>query len=229
MVKKKKKKKTIDDDLPYYEPITESTGFWIGVCVVIGIVLLILVAFWVKVIYNLNSLDYEGKNGDYDITKSRVGNVIFYHISVFVDEHEYIYSFRNHPKDLEDVPLENNLQAYLNRPNKTDVVYFTVDYGLSEMTRAGSVLAGISFSQILDGDFAIYNIPVRSGYTSYVRDEVPVVDCGNVSSSVAVIYMKLGNESKIYSENECIIIQGRGEEGIIRAGEKFAYYLLGVF
>src|SRR3989344_3892702 len=138
----------------------DSTSLWIAI---IGFSLLILVVlsfFWVNY-YSGNAHDYEGKNGKFNFHKLEVSGITFYQISAFFDGTEYLYGFRNHPSDLEDIYLENNVYNKLNKDK--------------------------------------------------------------------VIYVKIGQESKIYSQNGCIIIEGKGTEDLIRVSEKFAYHLLGVF
>lgn len=211
------------------QKITETTGFWIFVVTVIVLILIGLSFYWAKIFLDKNYYNYQGKGGEYKIGKSKVGNVIFYYISVFVNDHEYIYSFRNHPKDLEDIYLEPDLDKKLNRSSGLGTLYVTKDPELQNMTSGYSVLAIVAFEQIMTGKFAIYNVNVSNADTSFVTNSTIVATCNNVTSDTAVVYMKLGNETRIYSDNDCIIIQGRGSDGILRAGEKFAYYLLGVF
>ena len=209
--------------------ITDTTEFWVVVIAILVIILLGLAFYWVKYFFTNNYYNYEGNEGEYNIGKSKVGDVIFYHISVFYNDHEYIYSFRNHPKDLEYISLEPNLFTKINRPGSLKTLFVTRDIELANMTNSDSVLAAVSFEQILTGEYAIYDLRLTNTYTTKVRDDLSVIDCNSVNNNIAVIYIKIGEEEKIYSDGDCIIIQGRGGEGLIRASEKFAYYLLGVF
>ena len=211
------------------DKLTDSTSFW-GIVVVIIILFLILIGFyWFKFILG-NSLNYEGKAGEFKIRSSEVSGITFYHTSAFFEGIEYIYSFRNHPEQLENIYLEDDLSLLLNRPNSTKVLYVTRDVDLGELTSGKSVLSTGAFEQILAGDAAIYEINISNTYTTeFGSRQIPTITCEDVNINDAVIYVRLSNESRIYSENECIIIEGAGADGLIRAGEKFAYYLIGVF
>ncbi len=206
---------------------TNKTGFLIFLIVLIGLVILGLIIYWFS--FFLNQDNYQGKNGEYKIGASEVGNITFYEINVFFDDINYIYSFRNHPKDLEDIYLEPNINLKLNRPKGTERVFVTRELDLGDRTSGKSVLAVAAFEQILTGDAAIYNVNVTNTYTSFVRELYPVITCNNVTDTRSVIYLKIGDENKIYSEGDCVVIQGRGADGLVMTSEKFAYHLLGVF
>ncbi len=211
---------------PKKNKITESTGFWFFLVFIIFLILVVLGFYLAKIYFTNKYYNYQGTNGEYSLGKSKVGNVIFYHITTFFQGKEYIYSFRNHPKDLEDLSFEPDLYNFL-KNNK--ITYVTGDVELGNMTSGTAVLSALSFEQIMTSQEGIYNFNITNTYTTYVRDTLPVITCVNVSSEIGVIYLKLGEESKVYAENKCIIIQGRGGNGLLRASEKFAYSLLGVF
>lgn len=204
----------------------KNLSIWI-VSIVIALIIIGLVFYWLK--FSMNNYNYQGANGEYKIIKSKIGNVEFYHTSVFVDEHEYIYTFRNHPEDLEDVSLEPGLIAKLNRPRGLMGIYVTQDVDLANKTDTNSVLAIASFEQVLTGDASLYKTAVVNTYTTNFEGRYLPINCNNVSNIAAVIYVKVGEQSRVYSQGDCIVIEGRGSDGIVRAGEKFAYSLLGIF
>ncbi len=205
--------------------ITDSTYFWFIIVIIIALVLIGMVLYWAKVLNDQSYYNYQGKSGIYEITKSKVSNVIFYSITVNARDITYIYSFRNHPEDLEEIYLEQDLYSKIKGKN----VYVVKDLELDNMTNRDSLIAAANFEQVLGGAEGIYNVNISNTYTSFSRKTLPVVNCSNVTINTAVIYLKIGDESKVYSENGCIIIQGRGGNGLLMAAEKFAYYLLGVF
>ena len=209
--------------------ITDNTYFWIVVVVVIALVLIGMVLYLVKALSDNTYYNYQGKSGNYEITKSKVSDIIFYSISVFSDNTKYIYSFRNHPKDLEDVYLDPNLDSKMNRPGGLKIIYITRDVELYNETNRDSLIAAANFEQVLGGTEGIFKMNMTNTYTTFFRNDLPVITCSNVTDTTAVIYLKLGEESKVYTEGDCVVIQGRGGSGLIRAAEKFAYYLLGVF
>lgn len=211
--------------------ITKKTD--LGLYWLIGlIVLVILVIVFYNIGRNLGSekYNYHGKNGEFFIDKETISNTDIFYTHVFVNGQEYIYPFRNHPEDLEGVYLGEDLQSKLNRPKGTRFLYVTRDFELSENTKNQDVIAAAGFEQILGtGKVGLYRINLLNTYTTKYRDDIPKVICSNVDDGVAVIYLRLASETKVYSEGDCIVIQGEDAEDLIKAGEKFGYYLLGVF
>ncbi|MEK6955558.1 MAG: hypothetical protein AABW52_02780 [Nanoarchaeota archaeon] len=173
---------------------------------------------------------YEGKKGDYRIDVSKIGNVTLYSAHVKKDNVEYIYHFRNKPEDLKNVYLEDNLLEKINRPQGVRNVYVTRDIEINVQTNNDVILAGAPFEAILgSADYSMYQIPLKNAYTTRIDERIPKITCKNVSPVDAVIYMRLGNETKVYSENECIIVQGTDADTLIKAGEKLGYYLIGAY
>ncbi|MBS3168145.1 hypothetical protein J4216_03415 [Candidatus Woesearchaeota archaeon] len=205
-----------------------NNWFWF---LIIGFVILVflgLIFYWVNIFVDYR-YDYSGKNGDFDVSRSELSNIIFYHISVFYDDFNYVYSFRNHPKDLEELYLEEDIFLKLNRGNSTKILYVTTDKDISAMTSGRVLLATSAFEQVLGYSEGIYRVNIVNTYTTNVSSLVPPRTCDDVDENNAVIYLKLGDENKVYSEGDCVIIQGYGADGLVKVSEKFAYHLLGVF
>lgn len=196
------------------------------------IVLIILVIVFYNIGRNLGpeKYNYQGKNGEFFIDKETISNINIYYTHVFVDGQEYIYPFRNHPEDLEGVYLEEGLQSKLNRPKGTKFLYVTRDFNLGENTKNQDVIAAAGFEQILGtGKVGLYRVNLLNTYTTKHGDDTPEIKCSDVDEDTAVIYLRLASETKVYSEGDCVVIQGEDAKDLIKAGEKFGYYLLGVF
>ena len=196
-------------------------------------VLLFLLGFTITLI-SQKLLDkgytYDGDKGQYRIDVSKIGNVTIYSPHVKKDNVEYIYHFRNKPENLKDISLEDNLLEKINRPNGVRNVYVTRDIEINEQTDNDVIIAGAAFEAILGTtDYGIYQIPIKNAYTTRVGEKIPKITCLNVSPFDTVIYMKLGNETKVYSDNDCVIVQGNDGDTLIKAGEKLGYYLIGVY
>lgn len=199
------------------------------------IIILVLLVFGVyRLKTNLGtSYDYQGEKGIYKIDKNKVFNIEVYSIHVTADGMEYIYSFRNHPSDLGEVSLEPNLIEKLNRPEGVKNLYVTRDLNLGEKTNHYDVVAASTFEQILGtGKAGLYRLNLKNAYTNY-KEGFPEITCNDVANDnhTAVIYLRLGSGNKVYSNKnyDCVIIEGKDADGLIKAGERFGYYLLGVF
>ncbi len=181
--------------------------------------------------YFSNRYNYKGKAGEFQIDKQVVQGIDVYNLHVFSNEIEYVYHFRNHPSDLEDIPIEEDLVKYLNRPNGTRTLYVTSKPDLGNMTSSKDVIAAVGFEQVLSGAAGLYGMNLINTYTAKFKRDLPAIQCNDVNNETAVIIMQLAGETQVYSNKnrECIIIQGTDGDSLIKAGEKFGYYLLGVF
>jgi hypothetical protein len=72
------------------------------------------------------------------------------------------------------------------------------------------------------------SIYVRKAATAQNKYNLPVLTCKNATSAVPVIYLRIANETKIYSEDNCIIAQGRDGADILRVKDRILFGVLGV-
>ena len=207
--------------------------------IIAGIVILVTVASIIFIsAKNTREFVYEGEKGNIKFTTQQIGSVKFFMPHVFVDGREHIYNFRNKPHDLEDIPLEANLIYKLNRPGGIKDLFITKDINLSDQI-GGKV--SISIAPLLSilgrSDSGIYRVRITNTYTDHNPGDpiASVVDCSTVNlntkinKTIAVIYLKLEDENRIYSDGDCIVIEGKNTDGLIKSGEKFAYHLIGIF
>jgi len=181
-----------------------------------------------------NYFIYTGANGDYRIDIYTVGNQTDYYVYAVSDQILYKTPLRKKPQDVEGILLEPHLLTKLNRPAGTNHVYITQDYETPNKTNQYSILAVVDIGKILGkAEYGIYKLNVQGALTTSSERSrelsVPEITCANVTSTVSVIYLTLGEENKVYSKDDCIIVEGRDAEGLTLAANKFAYYLLGVF
>lgn len=177
---------------------------------------------------------YHGTNGDYRIELFVNGNQTDYYVYALSQETLYRIPLRKSPKDVENIPLEQGLLKKIQRPEGTQHVYLTEDYDTPNKTGQLSLISLIDIGKILgNAEYGIYKLNVQGALTTSTEHslelEVPKITCSNVNSTTAVIYLTLGETNKIYSQDDCIIVEGKDAEGITLAANKLAYYLLGVF
>ena len=86
------------------------------------------------------------------------------------------------------------------------------------------VLSGVEIAKIIG---QVYEKEVRSALTRPDnRSASPVITCGNTSSEIRVIYLKLGNSTKIYSDFGCIVVQGTDPVELLKASERLTFEML---
>ena len=177
---------------------------------------------------------YKGANGDYRIESHTIGNVTDYYVYALSENKLYLTPLRKTPQDVQNISLEPNLLDKINRPKGVQRVYITQDYETANATGQLSIIALQDIGKILGkASYGIYKLNVQGAFTHSTarsRDlDVPEISCANVNETVSVIYLTLGQENKVYSDKDCIIVEGKDADGLTLAANKFAYYLLGVF
>lgn len=204
---------------------------WILIFLAVGLSLFIYIK-------GRGSFVYEGKNGNYKFDVTKIDTVVFYRPHIVYDGKEYVYAFRNKPSRLESLEMEDSILKYLDRPLGLKDVYITKDINLSTLTNGSVSLVTAPMATILGkSDAGLYKVGVRVAFTEYHAGQptASLVDCStvnlnsNVNKTSAVILIKLGEENRVYSDGECIVVEGKDTNGLIKAGEKFAYALIGVF
>ena len=72
-----------------------------------------------------------------------------------------------------------------------------------------------------------FDIFVRNGFTSE-QENFPVVTCNDASAFVPVIYFRSSNITKIYLDNNCIIVEAVSRADVIRIKDRLVYGILGI-
>ena len=182
---------------------------------------------------NKDFIVYKDPDGNaYNIQKVLVEKDVMYRfLYPFEDGKIVSYMMRNSPYDVKPVNFERNVVEKINKPNGIKMLYVTRDFNLSGLTDSDSVIAGSEFIRLLGkADYAIYNLNVANVFTDYdYNGQTPMISCANVTSDNSVIYLKLGDANRVYSEsNRCLIVEGVDGKGLILASDRLAYELMGV-
>ena len=140
----------------------------------------------------------------------------------------YNIPFRFGPRDVEHIPVDmNNFVSALN----AERVFLTMDPELTSRV----AIAAIEIGRVLGNKYDLLNMPVKSALTKIpeggIQDynETLIKTCEDATEVEAVFLFISGNETKIYEENNCVVIQGVTDEDIIKASDRLAYGIIGVF
>ncbi len=154
-------------------------------------------------------------------TTDKAGNNI-YQTEIFLGDNPqpYLITTRYSPKDIEDIDVYNNLKEDLIKKE----IYITMDSNSS----AVSVLAATEISKIT-GNMLLYNIPTHGALISPVEGKNNTIKtCEDVTQDQAIILLKQTDQSKIYSQDGCIIIEGKDEFDLIKVANRLILTLLGI-
>src|SRR3989344_2015852 len=211
------------------------------IIVLVIVLVLILVSTVSLYYYNKSKLTYtyQGKEGDYSFYITKKGGITTHVVRVFVDgNNEYYYPLRYGPREVASLDSEGNFKEALFSSEEQGkfkkILYITQDPLLGDKTESKSILAVFEINRITgNNEYGIFKIPTLSAVTSETERskelEIPLITCDNVSSSVGVIWLKLGDSNGIYNENGCIILEGKTGDDLLMLSDKLVLSLLGVF
>jgi len=163
-----------------------------------------------------NKYTYNG----YTITKHEFG----WAATVYAGQKEqpYIVYLHYGPKEVDKINSETVKDKILNSKQ----IYTTFN---PSMPGAPTALAVIDIVKVTgtNPEWGIFKIPTQAAITE--PDGInEVKTCKDATNETSVILLKLGDETKIYPEDYCIIIQAENEEDIIKASNRLVYELLGI-
>ena len=153
--------------------------------------------------------------------KDKANNDI-YQTKIFLGENPqpYLITTRYNPTELEEIEVLNDFKKDLFKKE----IYITMDSN----STAVSDLAATEISKIT-GNILLYNIPTHGALTLPVEGkDNPIKTCNDVTKDQTIILLKQSNQSKIYSQNGCIILEGKDEFDLIRVANRLILTLLGV-
>jgi len=106
-----------------------------------------------------------------------------------------------------------------------DGVYITLDpYGSSK-----SVLAAIEINRVLGtNDYGVFKIPTQSATYKPTNTTFPYITCTDATKQIGVIYLLVENKTRIASLGECVVVEGKDYDDLIKAADKLTLHLLGV-
>ncbi|MEW6063539.1 MAG: hypothetical protein AB1571_04185 [Nanoarchaeota archaeon] len=205
---------------------------------VVVIVVVLVLMFSIGFIVYRNYLNvtkdvyiYKGINGEtYTFQRFILENNTFHAIRVYAEVNgetkEYKYPLHYGPYEVEDIPIESNLDEKILKK----WIYLTQDPELVNKSNGRSMLAVLEIGRITGtADYGLYQINTQAAYTMESDVKVPVKTCKDASDKVGIIEIRMGSKDAVYSENECVIVEGKDEQGLIKAADKLTLHLLGVF
>ncbi len=137
----------------------------------------------------------------------------------------YVIPFYYHPRDLEDIKYEPNVEKKLT-VNKPEQIYITLDPDLPAI----ATVAGVQISRITGERYQMMNILTKSAFTRYPGfvSKSPIITCEDSNSKIAVIKMHYGDETSISSEDNCIILTVDEANETVRLAERLTLEMLGI-
>ncbi len=186
------------------------------------IILLVLGSLFLVYIHNKRysqlAFDYHGFN----VVRTKEG----YRFQIFINENKEpnYFTLRSDPRTVENISIEQKIATEL--LNK-EQIYVVIDpyENLTGLT----TMAALEIDKILENLF-LFNIPVNTGFTKpYAKVNLTVVTCQEANATLGVIWLRLGEQTNIFSEHGCTIIEAEKEEDLLRAADRIILKLLNIF
>ncbi len=141
------------------------------------------------------------------LTEVQIGNTLFR------------ITTRYSPREVEHVIFEPDVcRKIIN----SDQIYFTVPGNLSSV----AVLAITEVGRIIGTHYGILNIPSKSALTWSSDNGTLVKTCRDAVNGTGVILFRRGNNTAVYSDKDCIIVQGEDDWEIVKAADRLTFSLL---
>jgi len=140
---------------------------------------------------------------------------------VQVDSTIFRITTRYSPNEIEHITVEPGIYEKI---VGSKGIYFTVTNNLSSV----AVLAITELGRIVGTRYGLFNIPSQAALIESDGKETPVKTCKDAVNGTGVIWFKTGNITAAYSDQNCVIIQGEDEWGIVKAADRVTFGLLGV-
>jgi len=185
--------------------------------IIIMIVGLLILFFSIKYFYHPTPTEqsyvYNGfkftKVSSLWLTEVQIGNTVFR------------ITTRYSPNELEHITVEPGIyEKIINSKG----IYFTVANNLSSV----AVLGVTELGRIVGTRYGLFNIPSQAALTESDDKGTPVKTCKDAVNGTGVIWFKIGNSTSAYSDQNCVIIEGADEWGIVKAADRVTFGLLGI-
>lgn len=137
--------------------------------------------------------------------------------STIVEGKEALFTY--FPSDVEMIDVNSGIIDGLKNRLEIDATSNFNDTFAQQISLAGYNM-GITLNN--------FNIFVRQGFIAENDYNFPVITCEDSSNFVPVIYFKSSNETKVYSENSCIIAEASRQEDVERIKDRLVYGMFGI-
>ncbi len=143
-------------------------------------------------------------------------------------ETNYEILFHYTPDEVENIPTIKNMRNESVTPNlflDAKQIYLTFDPDSSGEVKSRILQSGVELAKVISN---IYKKSAKSAVTKNVSEipTAPIITCDDIGPFTRVIYLNIGNETKIFSDHGCIVVQGTDGEELLKSAERLTFELL---
>lgn len=133
------------------------------------------------------------------------------------------FGFRVDPRKVSGIPLEEGAVDTIVTSDKVYISFNPNQKNLSKVSIAGAQVSRLTGK--------VYKINTVGAYTEDaqpIEPSVPLRNCTDATNTTTVITLKVGDETEITSEDNCVFVKGKTPDKLIKAADKLGYNLVGI-
>lgn len=128
--------------------------------------------------------------------------------------------FNYFPTEVENIKINSEI---INNIKNTLEVDFTSDF--NSTSNEDIAFAQYQLANMLNTHFNIY---LREGFTSENEHNFPVILCKDATKTVPIFYFKESNQTNIYVEEDCVIMEFKDGKDVIKIKDRILYGLFNI-
>ncbi len=185
--------------------------------------ILVIVAAGIYIIFKVQqekieevAFDYNGFN----FRKTAKG----YKVEIFINQNKNpsYFTIRSDPRELAKIPVDIDVSALKEKKQ----VYAVIDP--DENLTGVTVMAVLELENVVENQF-LYNIPLNSAFIrEHPEKKMEVKTCRDANETVAIVWFRLGEATRVAYEGDCIVIEAPVEDDLIKAANRLTLTMLGV-
>jgi len=197
---------------------------------VFAVVIIISMTGWVFAAYLENPDNEDSGNKKKDTSLIEIAGYTFYDLQdgtfgTFISaggKKEIPVAFRLDPRNASNISIDNSSVTQLLSSQK---VYVAVSPNNTNLAKIA--VAAAEISRILP----LYNITTIGAYSedsNPINPNVPIKNCNDVSATIGVVYLSIGNRTGVETIDGCVHVTGINADELILAADKLGYNLVGI-
>ncbi|MBS3108743.1 hypothetical protein J4409_02625 [Candidatus Woesearchaeota archaeon] len=182
------------------------------------ILLLVLISIFAISYFPKNN-NKEGSQyyNNFLVQKTQLGYITSLYIG---DKGPYSIETKYHPKDVENITIDFDVKKII---KGKEHVYVAIDPYDTRLT-GQTTIAGMELKAILEPFFKIW---ITSAFTTEKGGYI-IKNCLEQNKTEAVFLLELGDETRIFKNDNCITLRAKTQEDIIREADAIIFNSLGI-
>jgi hypothetical protein len=180
----------------------------------------IFLALFIVAIMSLSILGF--LMGESDSNKVKYGNYTFIGTNqgwqLTINKQNLFFQYV--PQNVGDINISSDIATVLKVTPEIDITSDASD-------RNNQSIALLDY-ELQKASIQTRKFYVRSGFTTNVTGVNTILRCENSTGSLPIIYIKTGNETRIYYNGVCIVMEARSGQEFLRLKDRILYTILGV-